>query len=85
MCSRTLTHLIRPRRLTAVTPTTTEEVNIKAPSTPDTKMAAPISKEVTGATMKDIHTKMDALRALREAGATITMPIRRSINPVRCP
>ena len=45
MSSRTPTHLIRPRRLVAAAPTATEEVNIKAPSTPGTKAVVPTSTD----------------------------------------
>ena len=64
MSFETLTHLIQSRRLIATTLAMMEEVNIKAPSTPDTKVAAPISIEDPGATTKDIHAKMGALHTL---------------------
>ena len=57
----------------------TEEVNIKASSTPDTKATAPISIEDLGATMKPIHTMTTAHRVPREVEAAIAT--RRSINP----
>jgi hypothetical protein len=61
----------------AAAPAVTEEVNIKASSTPDTKSAAPISIEDLGATTKDTHAKMGALHAPREAEAATVMPIKR--------
>ena len=62
-----------------------EEVNIKASTTLDTKVVAPISIEDPGATTKDIHAKTGALRSPMEAKVAITMPIRRSINPRMTP
>jgi len=85
MISRTLTHLIRPCRLITTTPAMMEEVNIKAPSTLDTEVIAPISIEDPGATTKDIHAKMGSLRTLWEAETATVMPIRRSINPRMMP
>ena len=57
-----------------------KEVNIKAPSTPNTKAVALISIEDPRATMKPIHAKTPAHHVPREVRAATTT--KRLINPL---
>ena len=55
----------------------TKEVNIRAPSTLDTKLAAPTFIKVLGATTKDMSIKADAHLVHRVAEVAIVTPTRR--------
>jgi mRNA-degrading endonuclease YafQ of YafQ-DinJ toxin-antitoxin module len=55
----------------------TEQVDIRALSALDTKLAAPTSMKDLGATMKDIQIRPDALLVYRVAKAVIAASTRR--------